>query len=100
MTPLRCIANLYYVGYENVFVSFWYKIAEKLESGDHVYVQWSDDGSDFNVGSPLLDITNVVAGDWIFTGPIALPAKYRSTHLVLGDFFSQPDEHGLAPPTG
>ncbi|MEK7227283.1 MAG: choice-of-anchor J domain-containing protein [Patescibacteria group bacterium] len=42
-------------GYENISLSFWYKINNSLESGDHVLVEWSLDGSSWTT---VEDITN------------------------------------------
>lgn len=58
-------------GYENLELSFWYKIDEALESGDHVYVEWSANGTSWNT---LADYTNVSAGVWT-SQSFSLPAS-------------------------
>jgi len=50
------------VGYNNIVLSYWYKIAEDLESSDHVYVEWYD-GSTWH---ELADYTDMDDGSWTF----------------------------------
>jgi len=50
------------VGYNNIVFSYWYKIAESIESNDHVYVQWYD-GSTWH---EVADYTNMGSGIWTF----------------------------------
>lgn len=47
-------------GYENIVLSYWYKVSRGLETGDHIYVQWYD-GSSWN---PIVDYTSIASGDW------------------------------------
>ena len=52
------------VGYENINLSFWYLIpkGKSLKSDDHVYVEWTVDGSNWKV---LYDFTNLgESTDW------------------------------------
>lgn len=52
------------VGYQNVVLSYWYRIesGKSLESNDHVYVEWSIDGTNWN---QIADYTNLnTNGNW------------------------------------
>jgi hypothetical protein len=52
------------VGYNNIVLSYWYKVSRSIESSDHVYVQWSNDGgSNWNI---LIDYTDMDSGEWTF----------------------------------
>ncbi len=52
-------------GFGNITLSFYYKIAQKLESTDHVYVEWSGNGgSTWHTSSPIADFSNQNAGLW------------------------------------
>jgi hypothetical protein len=35
-------------GYNNITISYWYEVQEALESNDHVYVEWSTNGTTWN----------------------------------------------------
>ena len=51
------------LGYENITLSYSYKVKEALENGDHVYVEWSSDG---NLWITMEDLTNLPASeDWV-----------------------------------
>jgi len=50
------------IGYNNIIVSYWYKISASLGSKDHVYVQWYD-GSTWH---EITDYTSISSGDWTF----------------------------------
>lgn len=47
--------NISTSGYENITLSYWYKIDKALKKSDHVYVEWSPDGKEWN---ELTDYTN------------------------------------------
>lgn len=47
--------------YQNITLSYWYKIGESLEDADHVYVEWFDGAS----WSQLEDFTSIAKGDWL-----------------------------------
>jgi hypothetical protein len=48
-------------GYENISLNFWYKINSALESGDHLFVEWSSDGTSWTT---LQDISSAAASDY------------------------------------
>ncbi|MBI2065148.1 MAG: choice-of-anchor J domain-containing protein [Candidatus Yanofskybacteria bacterium] len=60
------------VGYQGIKLEFWHRIYKGLESEDHVYVEWTPDGSNWNV---LDDFTTVgESANWQFTS-YNLPAE-------------------------
>jgi hypothetical protein len=54
------VKNKSTAGYQNIVLSFWYKIKESLENTDHLYVEWSNDGTTWN---QLEDFTNIRKSD-------------------------------------
>lgn len=50
------------VGYGNIILSYWRKITGNLESSDHIYVEWSTDGTNWTIAK---DFTNINSGNWI-----------------------------------
>lgn len=48
-------------GYESVKLIFWHKISQKLEDDDHVFVEWSGDGNNWN---QIADFSSISAGNW------------------------------------
>jgi hypothetical protein len=52
------------LGYQNLNLSFYYKVKRNLEKKDHVYVEWSKNGTDWHT---VFDITNISKGAWIGT---------------------------------
>lgn len=58
-------------GLENITLNYSYRVRKSLESGDHVYVEWS---TDENFWITLADLTGLPASDdWV-----------QSSHLILG----------------
>lgn len=53
--------NVSTVGKQIITLSYWYKISEKLENDDHIYVEWSDNGSNWNQAAHY---SNISAGNW------------------------------------
>ena len=50
------------VGYENIVLSYWYKVDDALSSLNHVVTEWSNDGGlNWN---QLFDLTNVGTTTW------------------------------------
>ncbi|MDP3792525.1 MAG: hypothetical protein Q8Q89_02230 [bacterium] len=50
-------------GHENISLSFWYKTKDSLEEDEHVYVEWTANGSNWNV---LADFTDIDEDeDWV-----------------------------------
>ncbi len=41
--------NVSTANYQNLSLSYWFKIADKLESGDYLSIEWSVNGSDWTV---------------------------------------------------
>lgn len=57
------LKNISTAAYENINLSFWYKIKKSFEEEDHLYIEWTADGQNWN---QLDDFTNIVAsGSWI-----------------------------------
>lgn len=88
--------------YENITVSYWYKIIHDLESTDHLYIEWSDNGG--STWSTVEDHTDIADnGSWI-SNSIDLPAsaddnsdfrlRFR-VHLEEEDEESEKDEFWL-----
>lgn len=48
-------------GYEFITIGYWYKIDDQLESNDHVYLEWTSDGINWNIAT---DTTNIDKGSW------------------------------------
>ena len=79
-------------GYQNVGLEYWYKISEKLESGDHVAVEWSSDGA---IWTQLADYSDMATTSWTYEG-FSLPEtalnenfqlRFRATLGSAGDVF-------------
>ena len=50
-------------GFQNITLSFYYKIVQALESSDNVFVQWSSDGGE-TWTNELANYTDVGTGGW------------------------------------
>ncbi len=59
------------VGFQGIRWNYWYKVRDGLESTDHLYAEWSPDGSIWN---GLADYTSLATGDWQ-EATFALPAQ-------------------------
>ncbi|MEK7615648.1 MAG: hypothetical protein AAB420_00400 [Patescibacteria group bacterium] len=57
-------------GFENISLSYWYRIKENMETGDHVWVQWSTDGNTWN---QIADHTGTATTSFQFAS-LALPS--------------------------
>jgi len=85
------------LGYNNINLGYWYRITESLGSHDHVYVQWTGDGSNWNT---LVDYNNLASGDWTYR-TISLPSgainnpefeiRFRASSLEDDDTFRLDD---------
>ncbi|MBI2099859.1 MAG: hypothetical protein HYT48_00785 [Candidatus Vogelbacteria bacterium] len=58
-------------GFENISLSYYYKVNDGLESDDHLLTQWSTDGSIWNT---LQDLTTSATTTWTFATH-SLPAE-------------------------
>lgn len=57
------LKNISTAGHENLTLNFWRKIKSALEEDDHVYVEWTANGSDWN---ELTDFSDVGADtEWV-----------------------------------
>ena len=59
-------------GSEGIVLEFWYRIKESLEDEDHVYIEWTDDGSSWN---SLKDFTAIAKSDAWALASYPLPAS-------------------------
>lgn len=57
------LKNVSTVGYENLTLSFWYKIKSALEEDDHVYVEWTVNDSDWHELTDFFDVEE--SDEWI-----------------------------------
>ncbi len=49
--------------HENITLNYWFQIDANLESDDHVYVEWSTDGTSW---TQLADYTATSSGPWLY----------------------------------
>jgi len=75
------LKNVSTFSYDGVALEFWYRIKESLEDDDHVYVEWTGDGSNWNI---LKDFTLITKSDtWIFASyPIPAEAGDKSNFAI------------------
>lgn len=52
--------NISTAGHENIVLSFWYKVKDSLEEGDHVYVEWTTNSLDWNQLADFTDIDETI----------------------------------------
>lgn len=75
------IKNISTSGYDGIVFEFWHRIKESFEDDDHLYVEWTGDGSDWNI---LNDFTAIIKSNtWTFVSyflPIA--ADDQSTFAI------------------
>ncbi len=43
------LKNISTAGLKNISLDFWYRIKESLEDDDHLYVEWTGDGNNWNI---------------------------------------------------
>lgn len=92
------------VGFRSVSLSYWYKIAD-MESSDHVYVEYSTDGTNWVTLANYTDQEEV--SEWT-QGSFALPAvaannanfkiRFRANMNSYGDWFELDDVSVTATP--
>ncbi len=84
------------VGYQNISLSFWYKIKHDLESGDHVRVEYSTDGGSNWV--QLADYSDLDSGDWtqaLFPLPSSINDNINFEFRFRAHLNSDNDEYRL-----
>ena len=62
-TPDSLSKSISTEGYENITLSYWYKVNKAIESDDHVYVEWSTDGSTWNQATDLTGLA--ISASWV-----------------------------------
>lgn len=71
-------------GYQNITISYWYKINKALENNDHVLVKiWNQSGD--NQLIDLADYTNLPDGDWVFAS-FNLPSSFDNQSTIQFSF--------------
>jgi len=66
------LKNVSTIDKEGIIFQFWYRIKESLEDSDHVYVEWTPDGSNWNI---LRDFTSLAKSDVWELASYNLPAE-------------------------
>ena len=65
-------------GFKDLSLEFWYRIADGLESADHLFAEFTADGASWQ---QLADITGPVMADWQMAS-INLPAQANDNPLL------------------
>lgn len=89
------LKNVSTLGYGGIVLEFWYRIKESLEDDDHVYVEWTGDGSNWSILKDFTLVSNSAV--WESNSfPLPIEAEDKSNfairfraHLgaVTGDIF-------------
>lgn len=72
--------NISTLGYENLSLSFWYKIQSGLESTDHIDAQYS---TDLSTWSSLVDYTLSTPSGWIQSSFVLPPSAANNPNFQL-----------------